>query len=93
MGTIFVTRLIVGNIMEVGMPIFKYKFAIYMEQRNSARNANIDDESAAISKSQVGKIVYEQPEKEAKLNPYSEQESFDDYNGIHIILIFLLFCG
>jgi hypothetical protein len=69
LATIFLTRLVIGNIQEVVGPYVKYKLAVYMEQRG-----NKSDEV----------IVYDQPEEQAKLNKYEEKESFDDYSEMVI---------
>ena len=69
LGTIFVTRLVIGNATEIGIPLLKYKLRMWQEKRSlkGSRSAN------------AAQIEYTQPENEAKLNSYEEMESFDDY--------------
>ena len=65
LGTIFITRMVFGNLTEIGVPLLKYKWRMFREQRSMGKNA--------------AKLQYTKPENESKLNKYEEMESFDDY--------------
>lgn len=66
---LFIIRIVVGNIMEVAVPFFTYRFRLWSETKDTH---------------QGNKPQYEQAEKEAKLNPYEDMESFEDYNEMVI---------
>jgi len=88
--TIFLSRLIVSNALEIGIPYAKYRLALYLELQNysksqsSATNAVTEGLGQGVDAvTNIGmRFDYEQAEREAKFNKYEELEAFDDYNEI-----------
>jgi hypothetical protein len=70
LATIFLTRLIIGNLQEILIPLVKVRVKTFLEARAAAK--------AAASGGRVV-IEYHQAEEEAKLNQYEEKEAFEDY--------------
>jgi hypothetical protein len=69
--TLFIIQLVVGNTVEIVGPLLKYKVRMHKEKLITStipggKTIKADDR-------------YEQPEKEAKYEPYEEKEAFDDY--------------
>jgi len=88
--SIFLTRLVVSNMLEVGIPYMKYRLALYLELRNASKASSqatnaitggIGEGVDAVTNIAM-RFEYEQAEKETKFNKYEELEAFDDYNEI-----------
>jgi hypothetical protein len=70
---IFGSQVIVGNGIETMSPYFKYKLRLWRERVQHNKSLNLHSEGMSLD--------YEQPEHEAKLEPYKEwYYSFDDYS-------------
>ena len=70
---IFGSQVIVGNGIETMSPYFKYKMRLWRERVQHNKSLNLHSEGMSLD--------YEQPEHEAKLEPYKEwYYSFDDYS-------------
>jgi hypothetical protein len=69
---IFVTQLVVGNTMELVVPLLKQQWEIFWEKRATAQ-----------SRGSNAALEYEQPELESKYATYRvEKEAFDDCESL-----------
>ncbi|TDH65902.1 hypothetical protein CCR75_005367 [Bremia lactucae] len=67
--TLFIIRIVVGNVTEVAVPYLKYRYQLYSERK------------AVITEVKVG---HNYIEEQAKLVPYETNEAFEDYNEMVI---------
>lgn len=67
--TLFIIRIVVGNVTEVAVPYLKYRYQLFAERKA----ANTE-----------GKTGHNYIEEQAKLLPYESNEAFEDYNEMVI---------
>ncbi|CEG40388.1 Protein required for meiotic chromosome segregation [Plasmopara halstedii] len=67
--TLFIIRIVVGNVTEVAVPYLKYRYQLFAERK------------AAIIGEKTG---HNYIEEQAKLVPYESNEAFEDYNEMVI---------